>query len=623
MSLSTKMYRYFAATRIFLVFLPWMGYIHPDEFFQSVEVIGGKFLNVESTTTWEFNCTSPIRSIALTYFTLGMSYKILLGIDYILKTLLATTIFTSYYAILAPRIFMCASSFIVDYSLYKICCNNNEKSRSRLIILSSSYVILTYATKTFSNSLELFLFSLLLYFVSESLTFSNQILRKKEYVQYRYSKSKTIPEKAKFHKLNLYLKTDSLRNCWQISTIVVVGVFNRPTFLAYATIPVFFWLYRGIGSKVISNIHFHFRISALIVCSIPSFMFIVLVDSFYYGYITWGEIGVLDISINSFVFTPLNFIKYNMNSKNLGHHGLHPRYLHALVSMPLLFSLLTFFHYYTLGNYFHRLTQSKFNLLPSVRSIKGLMTLSSVIPLALLSIFPHQEPRFILPLLLPLVYLYGTKILPEKEQGVIKADPNSFKATTVNETSNFFYITWFFINVILMVFFGFLHQGGVVPALSHISKIAKRYDNSVELHIFSSHTYMLPKFLLLQRQRETKTDGFINDIDYSNKRIHIYDVGTNDLEFLARKIDVVYSSLRNTRGKRFKMFLLIPVNSKYDFLKKIRLTHLSIDEVNVFYPHVSTEALSNVGEFYFDLIQMLNYEIIYDMMSITKFLKID
>lgn len=35
------MYKYFIAARILLVFLPFMGYIHPDEFFQSVEVIAG------------------------------------------------------------------------------------------------------------------------------------------------------------------------------------------------------------------------------------------------------------------------------------------------------------------------------------------------------------------------------------------------------------------------------------------------------------------------------------------------------------------------------------------------------------------------------------------------------
>lgn len=309
---------------------------------------------MEHKLTWEFNTTSPIRSMALPYFTLGMTYKALLGIDFVSKMILRTSLITPYVAILIPRLFMCFSSFLVDFSLYKICKNNNEKCGSRLVILSTSYVLFTYATRTFSNSFEMCLFSLLLYYVSESLTFSNQILRKKEYVQYRYSKTKSIPEKAKFHKLNLYLNTDSLRNCFQISTIVVLGVFNRPTFLVYSTMPIFFWLYRGIGSRVIGNVHFHLRILALLFCSVPVLLFVVLCDSFYYGYITWGEIGMLDVSINSFLFTPWNFFKYNSNMQNLGQHGFHPRYLHFMVNMPLLFNVLAVFFLHNLVFYFHR-----------------------------------------------------------------------------------------------------------------------------------------------------------------------------------------------------------------------------------------------------------------------------
>lgn len=36
-------YLFFAVLRIVLVFIPQMGYVHPDEFFQTVEVINGNF----------------------------------------------------------------------------------------------------------------------------------------------------------------------------------------------------------------------------------------------------------------------------------------------------------------------------------------------------------------------------------------------------------------------------------------------------------------------------------------------------------------------------------------------------------------------------------------------------
>ncbi|XP_044763803.1 GPI mannosyltransferase 4-like isoform X1 [Coccinella septempunctata] len=612
------MYRYYAAARILLVFIPFMGYIHPDEFFQSVEVVAGKFLNVEHKLTWEFNTTAPIRSMALPYFTLGMCYKMLLGLDYLTKVLLGVPMLTSYFAILIPRLFMCLTTFVVDFSLYKICSNNNEKCKSRLVVLSTSYVLFTYGTRTFSNSFEMCLFAMLLYYVSESLTFSNQILRKKEYVQYRYSKSKSIPERAKFHKLNLYLKTDSLRNCFQISSIVVIGVFNRPTFLVYSTMPIFFWLYRGIGSRVISNIHFHLRILALVVCALPVLLFVVLVDSFYYGYISWGEIGMLDVSINSFVFTPWNFFKYNTNVQNLKQHGIHPRYLHFLVNMPLLFSILAVAHLYNLGFYFHRLTQSKYSYLPSIRSIKGLMTVSTLLPLSLLSLFPHQEPRFLIPLLLPLVYLYGTKILPEKESDIIKADPTSFKAARVNKMSNIFYGTWLMINFTLMIFYGYLHQGGVVSAMSHLSSIAGRYDRSVEIHLFSSHNYMLPQFLLLQRKTTLKIEDFVSDMEAYKQRVHVYDEGSRELEFLTKKIQVVYNTRRMSRG-RFKTYLLIPSSLSSDMQRLIGGTNLGLTKIKGFFPHVVIEVLPKIMAYYVDLVDLFDFGIFSDFHKAQMF----
>lgn len=39
-------YIFFALLRLVLVFVPQLGYVHPDEFFQSVEVMTGKWRNV-------------------------------------------------------------------------------------------------------------------------------------------------------------------------------------------------------------------------------------------------------------------------------------------------------------------------------------------------------------------------------------------------------------------------------------------------------------------------------------------------------------------------------------------------------------------------------------------------
>lgn len=301
---------------------------------------------METYVPWEFNATAPIRSVAIFYFSIGLLYRLANVFEHFLKAYSTFSIITPYFLVVGPRLLMCTLSFFVDITLYKICINNNEKYKNKLVILASSFVMIVYGTRTFSNTVELVLFALLQYYVCESLIFSNTLIKKKEYLNYRYKTSRTLVEKVKFYKLKLFLTSDSLRNCFQVSTITVLGVFNRPTFIAFALFPLFFWLYRGIGNKLIAPMNYHLRILALIVCSIPSILFNVLIDSFYYGYVTWGEIGVLHISINNFVFTPFNFIKYNINTSNLAKHGLHPRFLHVLVNMPLLYNILTILAYY-------------------------------------------------------------------------------------------------------------------------------------------------------------------------------------------------------------------------------------------------------------------------------------
>lgn len=289
--------------------------------------------------------------MTISYFTMGMSIKFLKDMNYLCKEYLSYHILTPYTILIVPRLLMCLCSFIVDYCLFKTCTDNNEKYKCRLIVLASSYIMIVFGTRTFSNTIEMVLFAILLYLVSESLIFSKILTRNKEYVNFRYQQSKTTVERAKFHKLRLYLVSDSYRNCWAISTVTVIGFFNRPTFLAFAVIPIFFWLYRGIGTKTVSIVQFHTRMLVLALCAIPTILSIVLIDSFFYGFITWGEIGVFEISINNFVFTPLNFLRYNMNSDNLAIHGLHPRFLHSLVNIPLLFNVLGIIAAYTISKY--------------------------------------------------------------------------------------------------------------------------------------------------------------------------------------------------------------------------------------------------------------------------------
>lgn len=361
-----RRYKLLCLVRVLLVFLPQTGYIHPDEYFQSIEILAGKIkkinfklinikflgdtFDLDSNRPWEFNITFPVRSISIPYFTVGLSYKILKTIDIFVQPWLEKSIITPYVLLVIPRLFICLSSFLCDYCMYHTCVANNEKYKSRLLILSTSYIMLIYGSRTFSNTLEITFFSLLLYFVSESMIFSNVIVKHHEYFKRRYDNSETVVDKAKFHKMSLLLAPHSYRRFYIISTIVVLGFFNRPTFLCYALIPVFFWLYRSIGSKSITPLQFHSRSIVILLAAIPIVACLILIDSFYYGYLTWGEVGMLEVSIENFIVPCFNFIRYNWNEKNLEKHGKHPLYLHLFVNVPLLFNILGIFALFGFGD---------------------------------------------------------------------------------------------------------------------------------------------------------------------------------------------------------------------------------------------------------------------------------
>jgi hypothetical protein len=59
-----------------MVFMPQSGYIHPDEFFQSVEVVTGDVLSTDTVRTWDFNVTAPIRSVTLPHILFGSPLQV-------------------------------------------------------------------------------------------------------------------------------------------------------------------------------------------------------------------------------------------------------------------------------------------------------------------------------------------------------------------------------------------------------------------------------------------------------------------------------------------------------------------------------------------------------------------
>lgn len=125
--------------------------------------------------------------------------------------------------------------------------------------------------------------------------------------------------------------------------------------------------------------------------------------------------------------TPVNNIIYNSSKENLKNHGLRPWYNHLLIHTPLLFSNLLFSLRYPSTN---------------LDWINWLIIASG---LTILSLVPHQEPRFILPLLLPLSNLQR------------------------KTRASFFLIS---VNLALATFYSFAHQGSLVSCTQSLRQCA-------------------------------------------------------------------------------------------------------------------------------------------------------
>lgn len=121
-----------------------------------------------------------------------------------------------------------------------------------------------------------------------------------------------------------------------------------------------------------------------------------------------------------------------------------------------------------------------YHLLPNIHEINTLMMVNVIIPLCLLSIFPHQEPRFLVPLLLPIVFT-TTKY---------------FSSHYIKNTQYVLRL-WCFSNIIGFIFYGCLHQAGITPMISHLFQDIK-YDTNI--HFIHSHTYSIPIGLLMVPQ---------------------------------------------------------------------------------------------------------------------------
>ncbi|XP_047520615.1 GPI mannosyltransferase 4 [Pieris napi] len=572
--------------RFALTLLPQTGYIHPDEYFQNVEVIAGDIFDVDVARTWEFDPKFPIRNIFIPKLILGPPLYIIRILNPFIKHYFKIDLRSPYFLLVIPRLFICLLSLINDYCLYKLCIMYGQNFRNRLKIFASSYVVLIYCCRCFSNTFEMLFFSILLYLVGDCMLKSDNVIYHQEYLQEKYKHAVTPMERVRIYKMQTHLPQHSLNNVLSLASLVVIGIFNRPTFIGFALIPIFFWLHRGIGSKIVGFADFHARIFMLVVCGIPMVLLCILVDSAYYGYLTLADIESLQISWSNWVVTPLNFLRYNTDVRKLTKHGIHPRWLHLAVNVPILFNVLGLLAGCAVILNMYRFVKGQYSKMPKIQSIRGLMLLSAITPLAVLSLFPHQEARFIIPILVPLVYLYGNSI------HICEVDDKDVKTL-----KKLLIIVWYGLNMIFAIFFGFIHQGGIYPFINDLYYENKSSFGS-HMHVITTHSYSIPTYLLqlesttrIWKDRTSKHSFTIAPSTF----IHKY--GSLPMDQLFMNVDEVLSNAEmryHKYKKKYKLYVVSPCSlEKKLFGEASKYQYINLIEHSSYYPHFCTEAFPN------------------------------
>lgn len=477
------------------------GYIHPDEFFQGgQELFFGQQLEGSSTTPqldyasrnvpWEFEPQHAVRSIVPPGFMTLVPLRLYASLESLFDSseqcrashqhsiLWAESMnkLSGKQVLIIPRIFMTILSLIfLDGSLWiLVFCKQREHSGDgnllanvlyffyqygpprEVIVLASSWPCLVFGIRPFTNTLEAMTLSALLVAIN---------------VDYIRARDTSRPSR-------LFVSTVS------IGIICSIGIFVRFTYAFFAFPAVMIWIWHRWKTSCGLR-QFMLNMLCLVTVFLATSAVFVLKDSQYYSQVEVGSTNKGFMYNNLRSIAPLNAFLYNSKSTNLAEHGLHPRITHSLVNMPMLYGPLAMFWYASIFNIFGKGKHNKIQERLIVTTTCRWVVFFGVF---ILSCAPHQEPRFLLPCLVPLAFLSG-KTAIYADDG-IKLQQQSKPALLS--------LVWILFNFILYIFFGWLHQGGLIDTLLHIKDI---YHESTSPSVFVYYkTYMPPSFLV---RRET------------------------------------------------------------------------------------------------------------------------
>ncbi|ETO28749.1 hypothetical protein RFI_08378 [Reticulomyxa filosa] len=292
---------------------------------------------------------------------------------------------TGYLLFVVPRIYTFVISLLIDLAVFRICKLMNHSNPSSVLMLWSINVVsIVFSTRTLSNTWELFLLVILVWFIIE------------------------------LRQLAVQTKSFAIRNAL-VGGVFAIGIFVRFTFVVFAFPYLLFLtfdnliIWRNLSEQKVAvwkmTLYSSWCSLVLLISFLITSAIIVQWDNDYFYRGQRNGIALI---------TPIQALLYNSKTDNLSAHGIHPFYLHLVINMQMLFGPM--FVYLVFDVLQSRGLSSEFIdklRIPLDKRMFYYALLANIfLSLFALSLVPHQEPRFLLPLLLPMSIITGPLLFP-------------------------------------------------------------------------------------------------------------------------------------------------------------------------------------------------------------------
>ncbi|KAI3634162.1 hypothetical protein MIR68_007766 [Amoeboaphelidium protococcarum] len=374
------------------------GIVHPDEYVQSLEPLYKQLCpspQIKYELAWEYGSSNPARSLIGWW---ALFYPV-------------RSIFCQWNPNTTMRMVMFVLSLFNDYLLFVYILGSIQiQVRRRLYVwyvFSLSSLLLS--TKTFSNTLEQLLLTLLIALLQIA----------------------SGGQQNKQGLKNIRLFT--------IAFLAVFGTFIRISFPIFAAVPILQYVIIPLLSSKLSPLTIVIKLLAMISGALLGLTVCVGFDSAYYS------------ASSHVVFTPLNNILYNSSHDNLSLHGIHPQYLH-LINLVMLFGPLAVTFIECLIGAF------RYGHLRTWRLYLSLACF--VFPLLVLSLIPHQEMRFLQPLSTPIVVFCAQYNLSSFSGG----------RSSLIQVSRYLKTALVIVSIFGSIVMAHFHQAGIISYMHHLSQ---------------------------------------------------------------------------------------------------------------------------------------------------------